>query len=286
MSVVLNSIVAMGLPALLVGLLWLVGWRFRAAFPFLSASAVGGGFALLYWLILGRPDFPPIDATQWLFWFALGLIPIGWLAHIAREFRWLWGWALLIGLGIVFILLLRPLMVSEFWSLRAGVNWIVGLTLATTLLMVLTAPAGDEPGLGTPFLLATLGGLSAGALFFGKSASLGQLAGTLGGVVGIGVPLGFVLRKFTVGRGAVGMTMLLFALLWASTLGYAELKPAALAMLYLAGLSLAIPTAPFARTWKPLQRFLVPFGLVLLFGGIAFGISFATYSAGAGTYSY
>ncbi len=286
MSVVLNSIVATALPALLVGMLWLVGWRFRTAYLFLSASAVGGGFTLLYWLILGKPDFPPIDATQWLFWLALGAIPIGWLAHIGREFRWMWTWVLLIVLAVAFVLLLRPLMVSEFWSLQAGVLWIVGLTIATALLMAGTASAGDRPGLGTPFLLATLGGLSAGALFFGKSASLGQLAGTLGGVVGVGVPIGFALKRFQMGRGAVGLTMMLFALLWATTLGYAELKPVTLALLYLAGFSLALPSAPFAHNWTPLMQFGVPFALVIVLGGIAFGISYASYSSGAGGYSY
>ncbi len=286
MSIVLNSILATGLPALLVGVLWLVGWRFRSASAFLSASGVGGGFALLYWLILGRPDFPPIDATQWLFWSALAFVPIGWLAHIAKEFRWIWVWVLLLTLPIAFILLLRPLMASEFWSMTTGVAWILVLTIATTLLVGFTARAGDEPGMGTPFLLAVLGGLSAGALFFGKSASLGQLAGTLGGVVGIGVPIGFFLRRFQMGRGAVAMTIMLYAYLWTTTLGYAELKPVALVMLYLAGLSFAVPYAPLLPHLKPVTKFFLQLGLLLLFGGIAFAISYFTYSSGARSYVY
>jgi hypothetical protein len=111
-------------------------------------------------------------------------------------------------------------MESGFWSLTMGVAYIVGFALATWLLMTLTAPLGEERGLATPFLIALLGGVSAGVLFYGaKSASLAQLSGTLGAVVGVGVPLAF-LRGFTIGRGAVALAILLFMSLWTTALGF------------------------------------------------------------------
>jgi hypothetical protein len=253
----------------------------------LSALGVSVGFAVLYWRVQGRPDFPPIDATQWVFWHALLALPLGWLAGIAPAYRWVWVWGALLGVLWLFVPPFRPLMESGFWSLTVGVAYIVGFALATWLLMTLTAPLGEERGLATPFLIALLGGVSAGVLFYGaKSASLAQLSGTLGAVVGVGVPLAF-LRGFTIGRGAVALTMLLFMSLWTTALGFAQLTLGQLVVLYLLALTPALRLLPAMQRLSPAVRFALPLAIVLVVGGAAVGMTYSAYMAQSGdTYSY
>jgi hypothetical protein len=266
---------------------WLLGWRLRRAHALLSALGVSVGFAVLYWRVQGRPDFPPIDATQWVFWHALLALPLGWLAGIAPAYRWVWVWGALLGVLWLFVPPFRPLMESGFWSLTAGVAYIVGFALATWLLMTLNAPLGEERGLATPFLITLLGGVSAGVLFYGaKSASLAQLSGTLGAVVGVGVPLAF-LRGFTIGRGAVALTMLLFMSLWTTALGFAQLTLGQLVVLYLLALTPALRLLPAMQRLSPAVRFALPLAIVLVVGGAAVGMTYSAYMAQSGdTYSY
>jgi hypothetical protein len=286
-SVVIESMLTAGLAALAAGVLWLLGWRLRRAHALLSALGVSVGFAVLYWRVLGRPDFPPIDATQWVFWHALFALPIGCLAGIAPAYRWVWVWGALLGVLWLFVPPFRPLMESGFWSLTAGVGYIVGFALATWLLMTLTAPLGEERGIATPFLMASLGGVSAGVLFYGaKSASLAQLSGTLGAVVGVGVLLAF-LSGFAVGRGAIALTMFLYLSLWTTAFGFAQLTLAQLAVLYLLALTPAVRLLPALRRQSPAVRFALPLAIVLVVGGTAVGMSYSAYIAqGSDYYSY
>jgi hypothetical protein len=286
-SVILESALTAGLAALAAGVFWLLGWRLRRAYALLSALGVSVGFAVLYWRVQGRPDFPPIDATQWVFWHALFALPLGWLAGIAPAYRWVWVWGALLGVLWLFVPPLRPLMESGFWLLTTGVAYIVGFALATWLLVTLTAPLGEERGLATPFLIALLGGVSAGVLFYGaKSASLAQLSGTLGAVVGMGVPLAF-LRGFTIGRGAVALAMLLFMSLWTTALGFAQLTLGQLVVLYLLALTPALRLLPAMQRLSPAVRFALPLAIVLVVGGAAVGMTYSAYMAQSGdTYSY
>jgi hypothetical protein len=286
-SVVFESMLTAGLAALAAGVFWLLGWRLRRAHALLSALGVSVGFAVLYWRVQGRPDFPPIDATQWVFWHALLASPLGWLAGIAPAYRWVWVWGALLGVLWLLVPPFRPLMESGFWSLTAGVAYIVVFALATWLLMTLTAPLGEERGLATPFLIALLGGVSAGVLFYGaKSASLAQLSGTLGAVVGVGVPLAF-LRGFAIGRGAVALTMLLFMSLWTTALGFAQLTLGQLVVLYLLALTPALRLLPAMQRLSPAVRFALPLAIVLVVGGAAVGMTYSAYMAQSGdTYSY
>lgn len=288
MTVVLNSLFAAGLSALVAGVFWLAGWRFRRTFLWFSPLGIGAGFALLYWLTLGRPELRPTDATQWLFWYALLLVPLGWLAGIRGELRWLWGWALLLGLPWLYLVLFLPLIQNGYWNLTVGVAWVLVFGVGSALLAWWTAPQGEEsPAISSAFLLAMLGGVSAGVLFYNaKSSSLAQLAGLLGTTVGVGVVLGLFWRKFLLGRGAVSMATLLYSLLWAVGFAYGNLSAPMLGILALATLSLGLPYTPLGRRWSPLVRFLVPLLVLLILGGGAVGVSFQAYMASAGDYPY
>ncbi|MCS7066723.1 MAG: hypothetical protein NZL85_10700 [Fimbriimonadales bacterium] len=217
MSVVIQAALTAGVPALLAGLIWLVGCvpPLRCCRWLLSSLAVGAGYLLAHGLISRVPSFPPTDAPQWLFYFAPMGILLGWLAEIPPPYRWLWSAVALMLLSWMMVLGWQPLLESGYTTPVSVIQVIVILTVATWLLMTLVAPNGEqEKGAELPFLLATLGGLSAGLIFYNKSASLGQLAGSLGAVVGIGVPLGWILRSFRLGRGAVSLALMLMALLW------------------------------------------------------------------------
>lgn len=284
MNVVVESALTAGLASVVAGVFWLLGWRLRRAHTLLSALGVSVGFVVLYWRVQGRPDFPPIDATQWVFWHALLALPIGWLAGIAPAYRWVWVWGALLGVLWLFVLPFRPLLESGFWSLTAGVGYIVGFALATWLLMTLTAPLGDMRGVATPFLIALIGGVSAGVLFYGaKSASLAQLSGTLGGVIGIGVLLAF-LRGFTIGRGAIALTMFLYLSLWTTAFGFAQLTLGQLMVLYLLTLTPALQLLPVVQRMSPAVRFGLPLAIVLVVGGATVGMTYSAYMAQSGDY--
>ena len=290
MSVVLQAALTAGVPALFSGLIWLLGGyiapltRFRGL---LSPVAVGGGYLLAHDFVHGRPPFPPTDATHWLFYFALTGIVLGWLAELPADYRWLWGAVTLLVLSWTMVLGFKPLIQSGSWMPVNGTQIIVILTVATWLLVVLVAPNGEqEQGAGLPFLLAALGGLSAGLIFYNKSASLGQLAGSLGAIMGIGVLIGWWRRTFRLGRGAVSLALILMALLWAMAYGYAELPAHSLALLYLAGFSLALTRLkPFMRL-HPMARFLLRFALLLALVGIPLWLSFQAYMATQSEYPY
>ncbi|MCS6919018.1 MAG: hypothetical protein NZM28_04545 [Fimbriimonadales bacterium] len=280
MSVILQSMLTAGLASVAAAVFWLLGWRLRRAHAWLSALGLSVGFAVAYWRTQGRPEFPPIDAIQWLFWLSFLALPLGWLAGIGAAYRWVWVWGALLGTLWLFVLPFRQLIESGYWSPPVGVAYIVGFSMGAWLLMTLSAPLGDERGAATPFLIAVLGGVSAGMLFYGgKSASLSQLSGTLGGIVGIGVPLGLLLRGFTVGRGAVALTMFLFVLLWATALGFASLTPAQFALLYLLAFAPALYALPALRRQSPLARFALPLAILVLLGGTAVGLQYNAYMA-------
>lgn len=212
------------------------------------------------------------------------MLPLGWLAGIGASYRWVWVWGALLGALWLFAPPFLPLLESGFWQMPVGVGYIVGFALATWLLMTLSAPLGEERGLATPFLIALVGGVSAGVLFYGgKSASLAQLAGTLGAVVGVGVPLAF-LRGFAIGRGAVAVAMFLFMLLWTTALGFANLTLGQLALLYLLALTPALRLLPFVQRWSPIARFALPAAILLLVGGAFVRIAYNAYMAQSGDY--
>ncbi|MCS7208920.1 MAG: hypothetical protein NZ874_05035 [Fimbriimonadales bacterium] len=285
MSVVVESALTAGLAALVAGVFWLLGWRLRRAHLWLSALGLSSGFLVLYWRVLGRPDFPPLDATHWAFWHALLALPLGWLAGIGSAYRWLWVWGALLGALWLFVLPFRPLMETGAWSNIAGVAYIVGFALATWLLMTLTTPLGEEQGAAAPFLIATLGGISAGMLFYGaKSASLAQLSGTLGAMLGVGVPLGLILREFTLGKGAVALGMFLFTLLWTLALGVANLTLGQLVVLYLLALTPALRQLPALRRYSPAIRFALPLAILIIGGGVAVWLQYNAYMAQGGEY--
>jgi len=271
-SVWLQAVMSAGVPALVAGVLWLLSGRIRLLQRFewlLSPLAVGAGYLTAHGFISGMPPFPPTDSTHWLFYFALLGVALGWLAELPADYRWLWGALGLLLLGWLMVLGFKPLLESGYWSAWNGVRIILLLTLATWLLMVLIAPIGEqERGAGLPFLLATLGGLSAGLIFYHKSALLGQLAGSLGAVLGIAVPLSGVVQGFRLGCGAVALALMLMAWLWSMAYGYAELPAHFLALLYLTGVSLAISRLHPLSRLRPMALFLVRLMLLLLLLGI------------------
>ncbi len=287
MSVVLSSALTAGLAALAAGVLWLLGWWLRRAHLWLAPLGVSLAFVLLYWRIQGRPDFPPIDATQWVFWHALFALPLGWLAGIGAAYRWVWVWGALLGTLWLFAPPFYNLMQSGFWSNAAGVAYILSFALGAWLLMTLSAPLGDERGTGTPFLMATLGGVGAGLLFYGaKSASLAQLTGTLGAVGSVGVVLS-LLRGFTLGRGAVALILFLYMSLWTTALGFANLTVGQLALLYLLAFTPALQLLPALKRQSPQVRFALPLAVLVIVGGAAVGLAYNAYMAqGSDHYSY
>lgn len=290
MSVWLQAGINAGVPALVAGFVWLLSGRIRLLQCFgwlLSPLAVGAGYLMAHVLIGGIPPFPPTDSTHWLFYFALLGVGLGWLAALPADYRWFWSALGLLLLSWLMVLGFKPLIESGYWASWSGARIILMLTLATWLLMVLVAPVGEqEQGAGLPFLLATLGGISAGLIFYNKSALLGQLAGSLGAVLGMGVPISWVVRRFRLGYGAVALALMLMAMLWALAYGYAELPAHYLALLYLTGVSLAVSRLKPLMRLNPIALFTLRLLLVLLLAGIPLLLSYQSYMAQQQEYPY
>ena len=95
---------ALLVPVLVAGLLAAIGrWR---QWPWAMPVAAGAGFLAGYGL-LGLPDLPPRDGTDWLFWLT---IPLAFLGVVEARFSQRWTWLFGAVAGLIALVLLLPLM--------------------------------------------------------------------------------------------------------------------------------------------------------------------------------
>jgi hypothetical protein len=201
------------------------GWRIarrrasaRDSRSWAGPAAVAAGFTAGYWALFGRPDFPPLDAVDWLLYLAPAVAVLG-LADSWLRLR-LPARLLLAGVTVpaVFLVLAWPLVraggaggtetlgrvaiasIAAFdaWSVRVAAAW------SSAVLVAVAGPAAIVVALSGSLRLGQIGLLLAGC-------AAGSLAGSL------------VLGSAAVGRGmALVFGALLGGLLLCGTL-YAEL---------------------------------------------------------------
>jgi hypothetical protein len=259
-----------GAPLAVAVLAWGVwrGWRgWRAVggdgvgkwYSDLPLAALPGGFAAGYFAFATRGKFPPLDATEWVFYGALAMVVLLAVEGVARPGRWGWKgllWA--VGVGVLVV------PVSTAWrdlpDLEGGLRLAPGLAWAAVAGWMLAGVAhrASAGWLGCRFPLATvlvLGLTSAlGAVLMGFSGSQFSMPFRMA-AVGLGLlpALPLMLLRRDLPMPAVALTM--WSVLHGALLlvGYLYFQLTAVSCgLLLIGPALACLVPVGGRGWKRL----------------------------------
>ncbi len=257
------------LPAILTGGLILIFQVVKPGHEVLSrlaAPAIATGFTAGQFVIIGLPAFPPVDVTHWLPYIAFGGAVAAVTASLIRVTR--------ISLFIqvaTFALALRLIlgsMVQYQWSPVEALVWILGLTAVLLPLWKMPAPGDDRlPGWFNPTVLLVAAIATSGALVFGRSALLGQLAGCLASTLGALAVLPFFIKDSLLDRPGLYVCVLLLASFWAGGYFYAELPVGPALLLWAALLPIPLCSRLLSRGWSSLRVALVGLALAVVVSG-------------------
>jgi hypothetical protein len=213
------------LPAALAPGLLLAAWRIarrrmsaRDSRSWGGPLAVAGGFIAGYWALLGRPELPPLDALDWLFYLAPPLAVAGTAdARLGLRFG---ARAVLIAASVAttFLLVGWPLLGGE-----ASARILVAGALATASIVALDALAVRSSAARLSAILLAAAAPAAVVVLLSGSQRLGQIGGLL-----VGCGAGLLAANLVLGSAAIGRgTTLVFGTLLAGVLVcshlYAEL---------------------------------------------------------------
>lgn len=160
--------------------------------------------------------------------------------------------------------LLDPLMQGA-WSLREGIQWIVGLGLGWLLFWSVMEPlAGRSKGIAFPFVFWALASGSAFALLFADSALLGKLSGVVAGMLGAVIVITLMNRSVSLARGGFAVLTCLLWTLWVDGFAYANLPVSRLALLAVAPALLWVGQLKQVQSLRPWQSFVIQAGLPLI----------------------
>jgi hypothetical protein len=219
------------LVALLVSGVFTIVGRLWKANNWADAIAVGVGYAVGHVVTAGWPAFLPIEATQWLPYFAIGVTLLAVIDTLlrppgsVRAVVWF-----LCSAGMLLLLLYSKFQYG--WSLFAGVLWIAGLATALLLLTsFLDRTAQRDASISLPLVLTIVAGGTGLALMLSGSMLLGQLAFVLAGAFGAIAVVGMLLPNAINGRGIAPVSATLLGGLWLSGYFFSELPPVSLLLL-------------------------------------------------------
>jgi hypothetical protein len=211
----------------IAGRLWRVnGWADAVA---LAVGYAGGHAATAGW-----PAFPPLEATQWLPYFALATMFLAVLDVSLRPTG--------VVRAVVWVLfcagLLRLLLQAKFqygWSFSEGLFWIAVFAAGMLVLAsFLDAAVRRDSSISSSLVLTIMACATGATLMLSGSMLLGQLGMVLVAALGAIVVVSFLFPRAVGSRGIVPVTVALFTSLWLSGCFYADL-PLASALLLAAG---------------------------------------------------
>ncbi|MBI3467177.1 MAG: hypothetical protein HY000_29545 [Planctomycetes bacterium] len=254
-----DIVFGVGLPAIIAGVVLVIAWRPWRSQPTQTGGEWGGplalgvGFAVAYLTLLGRPPFPPIDSTDWLFFLALLLTVCGVvdsLWSISGWRRWVLGLA---NPTLSVSLLLWPLA-RNTWSQIEGVAWIAALAATVWLWWIaLDTHAGRDAAVSPLLQLVAVSGVASLVLMLSASLKLAQLGGALTGAVGASFVLALVGKSRVSARGTIQVFVVLFLGLVISGHFFASLTALNAVLLGAAPLLTwidQIPTVQKLRAWQ------------------------------------
>lgn len=160
--------------------------------------------------------------------------------------------------------LLNPLMQGA-WSLREGIQWIIGLGLGWLLFWSVMEPlAGRAKGMAFPIVFWALASGSAFTLLFSDSALLGKLSGVVAGLLGAVIVITLMHRSVSLARGGFAVLTCLLWTLWVDGFAYANLPIGRLVLLAFAPVLLWVGPLKQVQGLRPWQRFVIQAGLPLI----------------------
>ena len=258
-----DMILAMLLSAAVLSLLWIPRMRSPDRAQVIAALAVASGFAVGFWVVAGRPSFPPpVDAKEQLPWIALAALIAAVLIGLVRK-RQIAIALLCVALGALSMRLLMRAPIQFQWSATESIARVAVLaagmaaTVGAGLLFQARAPAKLSA-----LAIAALAGLSAPIMLFSDSLLLAQLNATLGIAAGV-LLVAVLLVRFPIPLAAAAVVSVALSWsFWVVALLFASMPILSFALLVLALplallLGLVIPNR-YART-----QLVAPTGLVL-----------------------
>ena len=260
--------------AVITGAVLIAAACFPSVHRWAGGVALGGGYVGGHAMAIGRwAPFPPVEATDWLLYFAVAALMMGVLdVFLSDARRWLRlsVWAVLCG---IFIRVLLQPKWRYAWSLSEGLLWLGGLL---TIMLFVSAcfeavaqPSNSRPAL--PLILAIISAGTSVALMVSGSMRLGQLALIFGTTVAVSWLVACWIPSLSLSRGAVPVVIVLTAGLWLSGYFYAELPAVSALLLGVSPVLALVPfgSFPLSRTWASC----LPAGLVIVAVAAAVGIA-------------
>ncbi len=254
MDMIKLALLAVLVPAALSAAILLAAWRpwkRRGRLPdgrWSGGIALAAAYAAGHAVIAGVPPFPPVDVTNWPFYFGIGAAALGvagaWRrGGVARQ--GVRGAAAL----LVAWLLLRPLAAGG-WPAAETLLWISGIAGVLLGVWASTAALAERSsGSGVGLALFIVAAGTGAVLYFSGTASLAQDAGALASGLFVCFLIGLGCPRFSLARGGAAVAAVLLVSLWTCGYFYTEDMPAASA----AGLAAAVIVAWIGR-WPALRR--------------------------------
>lgn len=175
------------LPLAVAGAVLALGWRMwhpgvnRHSDPTVASWAVAIGLTVSVIAILGWPQVPPLTTEQWLVWIILAAGLIGGVTDWWQRRSMLATPLRLVAIGVmVYLSAGRQVDGAD------AIWWVGGLTLVITLVwLLLDFQRRFLPEPLSVFGFATAAGFGGAGLVLGGTASLGQVGGVLGLLLGL-----------------------------------------------------------------------------------------------------
>jgi hypothetical protein len=148
--------------------------------------AVGAAYAAAHLALLGRPPFPPVTASEWILYGALGALIAAALQRAWPASPWA-AWIPRLILVLVLVpLIARPLM-QHTWTVMQSVLGVAGTILAWLVFWAFLDRASRDESrrVAWPLTLAVIAGGTSVVLMLSGSAKYGQLAGALAVAAGV-----------------------------------------------------------------------------------------------------
>ncbi len=241
------------LPAVITAVVLLLAWVSReraeqAARGWLGALALGGAYALGQAVAFGGlPSLPPIQASDAIFWLAVGSTILAAVESLFGVPRWPQRLLrLAFCLAVPWLLLARLI---ERGGVSEPVLTVGGLAFALLVLWLALAAWSERcAGASIPLVLWWVTSAGSIALLLSGSIVYAKFAGILAATLGACAVVAWLRPAFLLGAGAAGVVVTLDACLWIAGVWISEL-PATVAILLALGplLSMAGELGPVAR---------------------------------------
>lgn len=218
------------IPVLIAGILFAVAWRPWRRYSQLKHAetigplAIGISYLVGHIGIAGFPSFPPVEAVQWLIYFAAIIIVLGMIESLRKGRKFFpWGIRLHLAFGLPWMLLRS--MFQHHWGTIEGMVWVLGTGLLILLFWkTLDALAEGFTGYPAPLLFLIIAtGLSI-ALVISGSALLGHLSGLLAAAMGIAFFIALFVPSFSLAHGATSFYAVVLGGLLINGYFYSELS--------------------------------------------------------------